>query len=277
MNKKKKKSTSLKWFITIILIVVLISGTNLQSLFRKNDQETIRKANTCADTERMEIPQIEEDQQGQIIQRTGYTLSYNTKTRTPQWVAWELTKDETHGDAKRNNEFLPDPQIIGTKVDTYDYSHSGYDRGHMAPAGDMKWSEEAMQESFYMSNICPQDRNLNKGNWNDLEMKTREWARRYGKVFVICGPVYQKGENVEYIGKNRVSVPHLFFKAILLYKKGTPLAIGFLFKNKASHQPLTDYLVSIDELEELTGMDFFSALPDEQEEQIEKITVNHLP
>ena len=267
----------MKWLIAIVLIIALIGGNNLTSLFESANREIICQANNSTDTERMEIPRMDKEQEGQLIQRIGYTLSYNAQTRTPQWVAWELTKEETRGDAERNDEFLPDPQIIGTKVETYDYSRSGYDRGHMAPAGDMKWSEIAMEESFYMSNICPQDHNLNKGDWNDLEMKTREWARRYGKAYVVCGPVYQKGKKVEHIGKNRVSVPHLFFKAILLYKKETPLALGFLFENKAGHQPLTDYLVSIDELEQLTGMDFFSALPDDTEEQIEKATVNHLP
>ena len=277
MSKRKTRNSSLKWFIAIVLIIALIGGTNLSSLFEKADRTIIREANRHADTGRMEIPRMEEGNEGQIIQRTGYTLSYNAKTRTPQWVAWELTKAETRGDAERNNEFLPDPQVIGTQVETYDYSHSGYDRGHMAPAGDMKWSEEAMKESFYMSNICPQDHNLNKGDWNDLEMKTREWARRYGKAYVVCGPVYHQGKSIEHIGKSRVAVPHSFFKAILIYKKDTPLALGFLFENKAGHHPLTDYIVSIDELEKLTGMDFFSTLPDETEEQIENTAVTRLP
>ena len=275
MSKKKKKS--LHWFIAAVIIIALIGSTNLRSLTEKATQEVIQEANSHADTQRMEIPQISNGRQGQIIQRTGYTLSYDDKNRTPQWVAWELTKEETRGNEERNDEFLPDPQVIGTQVVTYDYSRSGYDRGHMAPAGDMKWDRQAMQESFYMSNICPQDHNLNKGDWNDLEIKTREWARRFGKVYIACGPIYQKGKNIQYIGDNRVAVPHSFFKAILFYRKNKPIALGFHFQNQPGHRPLQNYIVSIDSLEELTGMDFFSALPDEQENETESKEIFELP
>ena len=272
MSNRKKKNSSLKWFIAAVIIIALIGGTDFASLLEKANKEVIQEANRHADVERMEIPLMDADAQGQIINRTGYTLAYNAKTKTPQWVAWELTKAETRGDAERNNEFLPDPQVIGTKVETYDYSNSGYDRGHMAPAGDMKWSEEAMQESFYMSNICPQNHNLNKGDWNDLEIKTREWARRYGKAYVVCGPIYREGKTVQSIGTHRVSVPHAFFKAILVYRKDTPIAMGFLFENREGHRPLKNYLVSVDSLESLTGMDFFSQLPDEVETVVERET-----
>ena len=214
--------------------------------------------------------------QGQIIQRTGYTLSYDAKNKTPQWVAWELTKEETRGDAERSQEFFPDPDVIGAKVITYDYSHSGYDRGHMAPAGDMKWSKKAMEESFYMSNICPQDHNLNTEDWNDLEMKSREWARRYGKVFIVCGPIYT-GKRNEYIGEHRVKVPDAFFKVILINDSRKQCALGFYFENEAGERPLKEYIVSVDKIEKMTGMDFFSALPDDLENQLESEIVNNLP
>ena len=223
----------------------------------------------------MEIP-LTKGKQGQIIQRTGYTLSYDAKNKTPQWVAWELTKEETRGNEERTNEFQPDPDVMGAKVVTYDYSGSGYDRGHMAPAGDMKWSKKAMQESFYMSNICPQDHNLNTEDWNDLEMKSREWARRYGKVYIVCGPIY-KGTRNEYIGDHRVKVPDAFFKVILINDTKKQCALGFYFENEAGERPLTEYLTSVDELEKLTGLDFFSALPDEEENLLEKVVVEKLP
>jgi len=191
-------------------------------------------------------------------------------------VAWELTKEETRGNQERTNEFQPDPDVMGAKVVTYDYSGSGYDRGHMAPAGDMKWSKKAMQESFYMSNICPQDHNLNTEDWNDLEMKSREWARRYGKVYIVCGPIY-KGTRNEYIGDHRVKVPDAFFKVILINDTRKQAALGFYFENEAGERPLSEYLVSVDELEELTGLDFFSALPDEEEKRLEKEIIEKLP
>ena len=274
MSKKKKKS--LHWFIAAVIIIALIGSTNLRSLTEKATQEVIQEANSHADTQRMEIPQISNGRQGQIIQRSGYTLSYNDKTRTPQWVAWELTKEETRGNEERNDEFLPDPQVIGTQVVTYDYSRSGYDRGHMAPAGDMKWNRQAMQESFYMSNICPQDHNLNTEDWNNLEMKSREWARRYGKVYIVCGPIYT-GKRNEYIGEHRVKVPDAFFKVILINDSRKQCALGFYFENEAGERPLKDYITSVDQIEKMTGLDFFSTLPDDLENQLEKEILENLP
>lgn len=274
MGKKKKKNSLLGWLVGIIVgIVTLVTGKSWTDW--DTTQDIINETNKHADTSRMEIPQTK-DKQGQIIQRTGYTLSYDAKNKTPKWVAWELTKEETRGNEERTNEFQPDPNVIGTKVVTYDYSGSGYDRGHMAPAGDMKWSKKAMQESFYMSNICPQDHNLNTEDWNDLEMKSREWARRYGKVYIACGPIY-KGIRNEYIGDHRVKVPDAFFKVILINADNKQCALGFLFENEAGERPLTEYLVSVDSIEKLTGLDFFSALPDETENRLEKETHQKLP
>ena len=274
MARKKKKNSILGWIVAIgVGIASLITGKDWMEW--DTTQEIIRESNKQADTSRMEIPLMNKEQ-GQVIQRTGYTLSYHVKNKTPQWVAWELTKEETRGNEERTNEFQPDPDVMGAKVVTYDYSHSGYDRGHMAPAGDMKWSKKAMQESFYMSNICPQDHNLNTEDWNDLENKSREWARRYGKVYIVCGPIYNGTRN-EYIGDHRVKVPDAFFKVILINHDWKQAALGFYFENKAGERPLSEYLVSVDKLEDMTGLDFFSALPDEIENRLEKEIVNKLP
>ena len=274
----RKKKTKLPYWLTILIAVILwIGGDQLKSwLGMETDQQKIERSVQEADMSGLEIPVINNGKQGQILQRTGYTLSYDSKNKTPQWVAWELTKEETKGKEERSTEFYPDPDVIGTQVVTYDYSHSGYDRGHMAPAGDMKWNKQAMQESFYMSNICPQDHNLNTEDWNDLEMKTREWARQYGKVYVVCGPIYT-GKRNEYIGEHRVKVPDAFFKVILINNSKKQCALGFLFENEAGENPLEKYLVPVDKIEEITGMDFFSALPDEQENQLEAALTDKLP
>lgn len=275
MAKKKKKNSFIGWIVTIVVgIASLITGKNWTEW--NTTQEIIQESNKQTDTSRMEIPVMSPKKKGQLIQRTGYTLSYDAKNKTPQWVAWELTKEETRGNEERTNDFQPDPNVIGTQVVTYDYSGSGYDRGHMAPAGDMKWSKKAMQESFYMSNICPQDHNLNTEDWNDLEMKSREWARRYGKVYIVCGPIYN-GTREKYIGDHRVRVPDAFFKVILINDTKKQCALGFYFENEAGERPLTDYLVPVDKLEQITGLDFFAALPDELENRLEKETVNKLP
>ena len=273
----RKKKTKFPYWLTILIAVILwIGGDQLKSwLGMETDQQKIERSVQEADMSGLEIPVINNGKLGQILQRTGYTLSYDSKNKTPQWVAWELTKEETKGKEERSTEFYPDPDVIGTQVVTYDYSHSGYDRGHMAPAGDMKWSKQAMQESFYMSNICPQDHNLNTEDWNDLEMKTREWARQYGKVYVVCGPIYT-GKRNEYIGEHRVKVPDAFFKVILINNKKQN-ALGFLFENKAGENPLEKYLVPVDQIEKTTGLDFFSALPDELENQLEAELLDKLP
>lgn len=275
MAKKKKKNRIWGWAITLALCAgSFIVGQTWSDW--DISRTLIQLNNKRADTSRMEIPVMPEEKQGQIIQRTGYTLAYDAKNKTPQWVAWELTNEETRGKEERTNDFQPDPEVIGTKVVTYDYSGSGYDRGHMAPAGDMKWSKQAMQESFYMTNICPQDHNLNTEDWNDLEMKSREWARRYGKVHIVCGPIY-KGIRNEYIGEHRVKVPDAFFKVILIDDARKSYALGFLFENKAGERPLKEYLVSVDEIERITGMDFFSVLPDNLEDRLEAETLRELP
>lgn len=277
MARKKKKKLPY-WLYILIIIVAILGSYELKSFIGlKTDQEKIERPFVNTDMGQLEIPSMPNGKQGQVIQRTGYTLAYDKKTKTPQWVAWELTKEETKGNHERTDKFLPDPNVEGAKVVTTDYTSSGYDRGHMAPAGDMKWSKKAMEESFYMSNICPQIHHLNTGDWNELEANTRKWARRYGSVYVTCGPIYNGSRRTQYIGKNRVKVPDAFFKVILIQSPKKTCALGFFFENEAGQRPLNEYLVSIDYLEQTTGIDFFPALPDELENVLEAETHNSLP
>ena len=287
MAKKKKKKTSAGWLVAIIIAILSfitgkswsewdISQTILDQVKKYTQEEPAEQPADEWTIQQMEIPVMSAKKQGQVIHRTGYTLAYDAKTRTPQWVAWELTKKETQGTEERSNDFQPDPDVKGAKVVTKDYSHSGYDRGHMAPAADMKWSKKAMKESFYMSNICPQDHNLNTSDWSELENKSRQWARRYGKVYIVCGPIYN-GKRNEYIGDHRVKVPDAFFKVILINEKKKQCAVGFYFENEAGERKLQEYLVPVDRLEQLTGMDFFSALPDNLEDRLEAETLKELP
>ena len=277
MARKKKKKLPY-WLYILIIIVTILGSDELKSFIGlKTDQEKIERPFVNTDMGQLEIPSMPNGKQGQVIQRTGYTLAYDKKTKTPQWVAWELTKEETKGNHERTDKFLPDPNVEGAKVVTTDYTGSGYDRGHMAPAGDMKWSKKAMEESFYMSNICPQIHHLNTGDWNELEANTRKWARRYGSVYVTCGPIYNGSRRTQYIGKNRVKVPDAFFKVILIQSPKKTCALGFFFENEAGQRPLNEYLVSIDYLEQTTGIDFFPSLPDELENTLEAETHNSLP
>ena len=218
---------------------------------------------TLLETPRFEVPRSE-----RIIEHEGFRISYNQGWLIPNWVAYELTKEETRGTIDRTNYFDVDPTLGGRQAKFADYSHTGYDRGHMAPAGDMKWSKAAMDASFYLTNICPQDHNLNKGDWNDLEIACRRWARKYGRAWIVTGPIVTSREP-KTIGRNRVTVPDAFFKVVLVPKGKSYEAIGFVMDNKAGNGQYMDDCRSIDDVENLTGIDFFYALPDDVEDDVE--------
>ena len=285
MAKKRKKQAGggLKGFILLAAIIIgalylyqkdgkIFSSETIRTLTDKASvtENTKAKAPDGRYSLQLEIPKTIRQRDETIITHTGYTVSYNHHYKTPNWVAWELTRQETTGEEGRTNQFLPDPSLPEPRVETSDYTHSGYDRGHMAPAADMKWSKQAMKESFYMSNICPQNRKLNRDDWGDLEEKCREWAKKYGRVYIACGPIYDKA-SPKRIGKHQVAVPDRFFKVVLIYNRKNPIAMGFLFENKAHHQNLKNYMVKVDQVEEETGLDFFSKVPDEVENRIESI------
>ena len=271
-SKKKKSWTFPKLSSTIIIIglIPIIYGIFLYCLQNTsiipNTSNVIKSQKVPKATE-LERPLLLSPKQEQIVHHTGYIVSYNESLRLPNWVAYELTRQETQGNAKRSNRFIPDPMIKGTIATNSDYLHSGYDKGHMAPAADMKWSSIAMKESFYFSNICPQHPELNRKKWKDLEDKIRDWAIEDSAIIIICGPIVDKTPKV--IGKNKVVIPQQFFKAILSPFTQPPKAIGFLFTNEQSVSPLSNYAVSVDSIEILTGMDFFSPLPDHIEDSIE--------
>ncbi len=217
----------------------------------------------------IELPKT--DESALLLRRRGYVVKYNLNYKIPDWVAWRLTSQRLNGTAKRTDNFLPDPDLSETSRSYHaDYSRSRYDRGHMAPAGDMKWDQEAMSESFYMSNICPQAPNLNKGDWRELEEACREWALRYDTLYIACGPLFTEGEKVKRVGKSKVAVPHGFFK-VLLKLGDSPAAVGFLFPNDDCNSPLSAYAVPVDSVERVSGIDFFPALPDEAEGQLESV------
>lgn len=197
---------------------------------------------------------------------TGFRVSFNRHNRTPNWVAWELLGSETVGEASRHNKFWQDPNVEGCPT-TYDYRNSGYDRGHMCPAAEQKWSDEAMNDCFVMANMCPQDHSLNSGAWNTLENRERNWARRDSAIVVVAGPIYENGD-INTIGGG-VLVPSAFFKVLLAPYLEQPRAIGFVFPNMSAPGNMQNYVMTVDDVETLTGYDFFSALPDDMENEVE--------
>ena len=208
-----------------------------------------------------------------LIEHEGFALLYDTKTLCPRWVAWELTAEETRGKVTRQNvDFKEDESVPKQyQVASWDYNGGGYGRGHMCPAGDMKWSQQAMQDCHNMTNICPQTAELNKTWWEHLERACRQWARQEGAVQIVCGPIFS--DNPKHYGKNhRMAVPRAFYKVVLSQRKGREKAIGFYYTNDNAIQPMEDAVRSVDEIERLTGIDFFSSLPDEQEDRLEAMT-----
>lgn len=204
----------------------------------------------------------------QILKRTGYVASYNKTTLLPNWVAWHLTAERTEGSAKRSGvDFAEDTEVPEPRATDWDYYNSGYDRGHMCPAADNKWSKKAMEESFLFTNMCPQNGNLNRGDWNEMEMACRKWAKKYGDLYIVCGPILYKGKH-KTIGKNKVVVPEAFFK-VVLRTGDDPQAIGFIYKNTSGNRPKDSYVNTVDEVERITGIDFFPSLPDNVEKNVE--------
>lgn len=205
---------------------------------------------------------------GQVIGRRGYTLSFNAKHQQAAWVGYVLRGYQVRqANENRSDAFLVDPLAKPHSADEADYNNSGYDRGHLAAAEDMGWSAQTMRESFYYSNVSPQVPAFNRGVWKRLEELVRYWAEAYDSVYVITGPVLRPGLPV--IGHDAVSVPKQFYKVVLEYNRKGVQGIGFLLRNEASAAPLKSFAVSVDEVEKLTGLDFFPQLPDDVEQKIE--------
>lgn len=202
-----------------------------------------------------------------ILRKKSYVVSYNQDTRMPNWVAWQLTAEHIDGELKRMNNFHEEENCPRPRATLQDYKGSGWSRGHMCPAGDNKWSRDAMYDSFSLVNVCPQDSKLNSGVWNSLEMDCRQWARQYGEVYIVCGPVLMKRQH-ETIGPNKVVVPEAFFKVVLCMV-GKPKAFGVVVRNNEGTKKRDLYYNSVDDVERLTGLDFFPSLPDDIEKVVE--------
>jgi endonuclease G len=202
---------------------------------------------------------------GLTIKHTFYTLSYSSADKQAEWVAYPLTPMLINGSQKRASKFKADP-LIRDAVGPSSYTKSGYDRGHLCPAADMKLSAISMNESFYMSNMSPQAPSFNRGIWSKLEDKVRDWALQKNGVYVVTGPLLNK--SCGFVARS-ITVPCAYYKIIFKQTAKGVEAIAFMLPNAGSSLPLKNYVISIDELEALTGLDFFAALPDNEEEKFE--------
>ena len=205
-----------------------------------------------------------------IFHRDGYTLAYNEEMEQAAWVAYELTIDHLNASkVPRTNYFTEDLAIPTGSATFIDYKNSGYTKGHLVPAADRAYSVATMEETFLMSNISPQTYKCNAGIWRELEEQTRDWARSNQALYVLCGPIFPV-DGWHHIGRNQVGVPESFFKVLLDATDPELKGIAFIIPNKISIRPLREYIVTIDEVEQKTGIDFFSELfTDKLEDSLE--------
>ncbi|SEA61477.1 endonuclease G [Flavobacterium gillisiae] len=262
-----------------LVIFSMVSLTLLSSCKRDFGPADLRIKNEVGDTlimkETVAVSNIVFDylpaaSRNEIVKHKYYTLSYNEKAEQAEWLAYELKKEYvTKSDFKRPY-FIEDPKVKTTSADWRNYKDSGYDKGHLCPAGDMQFDKSAYNDTFYTSNISPQNHDFNAGFWNRLEQKIRYWAVRYDGVYVVTGGVFKNSTKT--IGREKVIVPDSFYKIVLNRTNDNYKMIAFLVPNEPSEKPLYSFVVSVDRIEELTGIDFFPKLDDKLENSLEKNT-----
>lgn len=204
---------------------------------------------------------------GAIVIHDNYSLSYSEKHEQAEWVAYELKKEHLSKNEFKRPYFEEDKKVKTSSADWRNYKKSGYDKGHLCPAGDRRFTLQAFEETFLTSNISPQDHAFNSGIWNDLEQKVRYWAKRYDGVYVITGGILSN--NLPAIGYEHVTVPKQFYKIVFSNSSTNPKMIAFLLPHKNSNKSLEKFVVPVDEIERLTGIDFFEKLDDKIENKLE--------
>ena len=209
-------------------------------------------------------PIIPDSIASRVLERYCYTVSHNKKTRQPNWVMWQLTGE--HVMNRREgvwNDYREDEELpVDERATLEDYASSGYDRGHMCPGGDCNWDDVGRDETYVLSNMCPQNPQLNRGDWKEIEMACRKWAQEYGSIYIVCGPMFFKSQEHEKIGPNQVPVPEAFFKVVLCIDDATPKGIGFICRNTDGNRKKDFYVNSIRQVERITGYQFFPHLDD---------------
>jgi len=258
MNRKK--------LYTFIAILILVGIFAYDFYYDKHARDEVIHSGAVVknDTNEYFLPT---STTGQIVHHEGYSLSYSEQHEQAEWVAYELKKAHLSNTNIKRPYFEVDKAVKTKAAHWRNYKKSGYDRGHLCPAGDRKYSQFAHDETFLTSNISPQKHAFNSGIWNRLEQKTRYWARKYDGVFVVSGGIL-KGK-MKTIGEEKVSVPNQFYKVLIDTNSGDTKVLAFLMPHKASNRPLYEFVVSVDEIEILTGIDFFTELEDEIENRIE--------
>lgn len=236
-----------RWLRTLVLVIAAAIALPLHA-----------SQSACKEFLEYGIP----SQSEALLCRTGFALSHDSTTKSPRWVAQRMTPDRLTTVVPRSDRFVPDPDIPkGQRAELEDYRASGYDRGHMAPAADMRWSAQAMRESFYLSNMAPQiGAGLNRGLWSELESQIRQWVSRRGELFIFTGPVFETPlQKVPRIGPNGVAVPTHFYK--IVFDPVRVETIAFVIPNASQQgRRLEEFITSVRDIEQRTGLDFLNRI-----------------
>ncbi len=250
-----------------LLAILILLGVYSYEYFLAEEESAIiisEGQTTKTDTNEYFLPS---STTGQVVHHKGYSLSYSEAHEQSEWVAYELKKAHLSNTNHKRPYFEIDKAVKSGAANWRNYKNSGYDRGHLCPAGDRRFTKEAHDETFLTSNISPQEHSFNSGIWNKLEQKVRYWAKKYDGVFVITGGVLNG--DMKSIGDENVSVPNQFYKVLIDVNSGDTKMIGFLLPHQDSDKPLYEFVVSVDKIENLTGIDFFPELEDLIENKLE--------
>lgn len=264
-NHERNRKTGFGGLLIKVLGFMVMLGVGFVYLYRVVNGDTFSsnqsiEINTDISGTRAYLPA---GCQGELINHNYYSLCYIEKLEMASWVAYPLTAASLRKkNVPRSKNYIPDPMVSTKSAKHGDYTHSGYTRGHLAPAGDMAFNELAMKETFYMSNMTPQLRGFNNGIWKELEENVRDWAEKRGVIYVVSGPIMD-GQYAT-IGYNKIAIPPKFYKILL--DPSTKEAIAYVIPNEIRNEPLEDFAVSIDEVEQLTQINFFDTLLDDDDE-----------
>ncbi len=259
-----------KYIYPLVIIIVTVALYYADDFLGQENASDSRASYTQrVNSEEFDDSFLPSSTTGVVVKHNFFTLSYSEKGEQAEWVAYELKKSDLSKNEFERPYFIEDKKVKTKSADWRNYKNSGYDRGHLCPAGDRRQSFEAYNETFLTSNISPQNHDFNAGIWNRLEQKVRFWAEKYDGVYVVTGGVL-KG-NLKTIGDENVSVPNEFYKIVVDASGGSYKAIAFLIPNKSSSESFYEYVVTIDEVEVVTGIDFFPQLPDSIENKLESM------
>lgn len=263
-RKQKHNNNQIKTYLLIATIIITITAIAYSTCKKQQTQSTLADPDTTA------LAQVDHKQitDGQMLHYPGFDILYSPRDRQPYYAAWIITPQTTANTThNRSNNFRPDPNVENT-AQLADYRNSGYDRGHIVPSADMRYSKEAQDACFYLTNISPQNNNLNSKAWAKLEEQCRQWVMRDSTLIIVAGPILTD-HLTQTIGPNKVTVPDRYFKVILAPYTNPPRAIGFIMPNTYVEGGVQATATTVDQVEEITGLDFFAALPDDIENQIE--------